>query len=115
MFPSERGVDARAVGIQLEIKITVFRYRDERDGDMDLAIDYYLKAADAGSPEAMCRLGEMYRKGQRLPQNDKAAIGWYRKAAAKGHLCAQKILSAPWRRPDCRRVGLDEIYRGEVD
>ena len=37
-------------------------------------------------------MGEIYREGKGVPQDDAKAAKWYRKAAAQGHTDAQAIL-----------------------
>lgn len=46
-------------------------------------LQFYIKAAELGSIDAMMKLAEMYKIGEyyfRLNQNDKEAIKWYKKA-----------------------------------
>ena len=50
-------------------------------------------AAKQGNAGAQSNLGEMYRKGQGVPQNDKTAVKWYRLAAKQGIADAQYALS----------------------
>src|SRR5262245_374358 len=45
--------------------------------------------ADNGNPIAQFILGEMYRHGRGVPQNDTEAVMWYRKAADQGYARAQ--------------------------
>jgi TPR repeat protein len=48
------------------------------------AADWFNKAANLGSSEAMNRIGELWAAGMDGPPNPKQALGWYRKAADKG-------------------------------
>ena len=50
---------------------------------------WYRKAAGEGHEEAQTRLGEIYAKGEGVPQDHSLAVFWYRKAAEKGHAEAQ--------------------------
>jgi TPR repeat protein len=49
------------------------------------AVEWFRKAADAGSEPAMNSLGEMYENGRGgLPKDEVQAVSWYRKAADAG-------------------------------
>jgi len=50
------------------------------------------KCAEAGDPEAQNYLGVRYADGVSVPENDKTAVFWYRKAAEQGHAMAQHNL-----------------------
>ncbi|MEO2044883.1 MAG: hypothetical protein ABGX43_09805, partial [Nitrospinaceae bacterium] len=52
-----------------------------------------LDLADKGTPEAQINLGMMFESGQGVPQDYKEAIRWYRLAADRGHIKAQKKLN----------------------
>jgi TPR repeat protein len=45
--------------------------------------------AEQGDASAQFKLGEMYDNGQGVPQDDKQAMHWYRKAADQGDAIAQ--------------------------
>lgn len=47
------------------------------------------KAAEQGHAGAQCHLGDMYKEGRGVEQNDKEAEKWYRKAAEQGNANAQ--------------------------
>ena len=49
------------------------------------AAECYTKAAEAGSADAMWRLGLLYEEGEGVPQDYAKAIEWYTKAAKAGH------------------------------
>ncbi|KAF9432370.1 hypothetical protein BGZ76_010900 [Entomortierella beljakovae] len=49
--------------------------------DIDMAIQYYIMAATQGSYESMHRLGQLYEKGEDLPQSYSEAVEWYLKAS----------------------------------
>jgi TPR repeat protein len=53
---------------------------------------WYQKAADAGSAEAMYRLGEMYEEGEGVTQDYAQARRWYQKAADAGNSEARQAL-----------------------
>jgi TPR repeat protein len=49
-------------------------------------------AAEAGQAEAQAALGQMLLDGQDLPQDRRAAIGWFYKAAEQGHVMAINMI-----------------------
>jgi TPR repeat protein len=51
------------------------------------------RAAEQGSVQAQFSLGERYRRGQGVAQDDAEAAKWYQKAAEQGHAEAQYILA----------------------
>jgi len=48
--------------------------------------------AQAGDAEAQYQLGEAYRSGKGVPADPEAAIMWYRRATAQGHIRASEEL-----------------------
>ena len=56
------------------------------------AADLFRQAAERGLPKAQRSLGELYRNGQGVPQDDTEAVNWFRKAADKNDLPAQADL-----------------------
>lgn len=54
----------------------------------------YEKAADAGSVEAMRKLGDIYSKGIAVIKDDDAALTWYERAAAAGDMIAKTIVES---------------------
>lgn len=62
-------------------------------GNSASTLNWYFKAAEQGNSTAQYELGNLYRFGNRVAQNDNSAINWYRKAAAQGNLNAQDLLS----------------------
>jgi hypothetical protein len=48
--------------------------------------------AEQGYAGAQYSLGLMYAKGEGVPQDDKEAVKWYRKAAEQGYASAQLML-----------------------
>ncbi len=65
----------------------VFDYSNERLPDFDKIVEWYTKAADLGSSDAMKRLGELYLFGSYYGMEDdlEKAIEWYQKAADLGN------------------------------
>lgn len=58
------------------------------------AVSWYHKAADAGDPAGMTRLGFMYENGRGgLPQDGAQAVSWYRKAKDLGDTSALDSLT----------------------
>ena len=72
----------------------VFDYSNERLPDFDKIVEWYTKAADLGSSDAMKRLGELYLFGSYYGREDdlEKAIEWYQKAADLGNADAQSYL-----------------------
>jgi len=60
--------------------------------DAELAVSWYLRAADAGHTEAQFSLGMCYANGTGVAIDGKRAILWYRRAAEAGHAYAQRAL-----------------------
>ena len=52
--------------------------------------------AEQGHAEAQYRVGWMYQLGKGVAMDKQAAIGWYQKAADKGHLSSQNNLCAAY-------------------
>ena len=49
-------------------------------------------AAEQGHANAQSNLGNMYRSGEGIPQNDKTAVKWYTLAAQQNYALAQYAL-----------------------
>lgn len=60
--------------------------------DVAEAQNWLVRAAEQGHPGAQNTLGQLYRKGDRLPRNDVAAFRWLKLAAEKGHSEARRAL-----------------------
>lgn len=57
-------------------------------------VAYFKRAANAGLTQAAYNLGVLYEGGTVIPDVDiKAALDWYRVAAAEGHLAAEKAIA----------------------
>lgn len=69
--------------------------------DLEKALEWFLKAADKGNPEACLKLGDMYSYGRGVTINKQNAMQWYRKAAEKDNAEGQEKLG-------------DMYYYGEV-
>lgn len=61
-------------------------------GDYATALREWQPLAEQGNAFAQFNLGAMYAKGQGVPQDDKAAAQWYRRAAEQGNARAQNNL-----------------------
>ncbi|MCB1636898.1 MAG: sel1 repeat family protein, partial [Xanthomonadales bacterium] len=57
--------------------------------DPEVALKWFLAAADKGHAEAQLSLGLIYSYGIGVAENDAEAVKWYRKAAELGHAGAQ--------------------------
>jgi TPR repeat protein len=55
-----------------------------------------VEAAEQGDASAQFNLGQIYRKGKGVAQNDAEAAKWYRKAAEQGHVKAQYNLGVSY-------------------
>ena len=60
----------------------------------------YITAAEQGHADAQNNLGEMYSKGQGVPQDYAEAVRWYRLAAEQGYAPAQNNLGAAYQLGD---------------
>ncbi len=56
--------------------------------------DETLRAAQQGDAEAQYNLGNMYRTGEGVPQNDTEAMKWFRLSAEQGYAAAQFTLGS---------------------
>jgi len=63
-------------------------------GDYETALKEFRPLADQGDVQAQWVLGNMYRIGQGVPQNDAEAVKWYRMAAELGYVPGQVMLGA---------------------
>ena len=61
-------------------------------GDYSTALKKFKPVAERGNPVAQFTLGLMYREGQGVAKDVKAAVEWLRKAAEQGHAQAQENL-----------------------
>jgi cell division septation protein DedD len=63
-----------------------------QQGDYAKAVTEWRPLAEGGDPDAQFNLGQAYKLGRGVPANLDTALGWYRKAAAQGHLRAEDNL-----------------------
>ena len=61
----------------------------DKDGNIDKAVEWYLKAAEQGLAKAQYNLGCCYQEGDGINADYYKAVKWYRKAADQGHADAQ--------------------------
>jgi TPR repeat protein len=59
-------------------------------GDFATALREWTPLAEQGHASAQYNLGQMYREGEGVPQDDKTAAKWYTLAAEQGHVKAQE-------------------------
>lgn len=71
------------------------------------AFRLYSKAAAAGNPQAQFQLGDMYFYGEGVPADQKLAVEWFRKAAARGN---KEAVAAQTRIDQRRARGADIQY-----
>ena len=71
------------------------------------AVLIYSQAAEKGCAEAAYHLGELYEKGEGLPQDYQCAIDWYTKAVSLYHPSAEE------RKKHCEQILQKEVYVAE--
>ena len=71
------------------------------------AVLTYSQAAEKGCAEAAYHLGELYEKGEGLPQDYQCAIDWYTKAVSLYHPSAEE------RKKHCEQILQKEVYVAE--
>lgn len=64
--------------------------------DIDMAIDWYSRAAEHGSSEAQNELGYIYSSGKYIKEDLKKAVYYFRQAAFNGHPVAQYNLGVTY-------------------
>ena len=60
--------------------------------NLEKAITWTFAAANQGYAEAECKIGEYYRDGRGIQQDEELSLAWYKKACEHGSLEAQKYL-----------------------
>ena len=55
-------------------------------GDCERGMTSLARSAERGNADAAFELGELYRRGECIAQNEEAALNWYIRAATIGHL-----------------------------
>ena len=63
-----------------------------QQGDYDKAVSLWRPLAQAGDPDAQFNMGQANKLGRGVKADMTAAIDWYRKAAAQGHVRAEDNL-----------------------
>ncbi|MEP4379046.1 MAG: tetratricopeptide repeat protein [Alphaproteobacteria bacterium] len=76
--------------------------------DYATALSEWTPLADQGNADAQGRLGEMYRQGAGVRQNNKTAVFWFRRAAEQGDIFAQVKLGGMY--ADGNGVAQDYVY-----
>lgn len=71
------------------------------------AVLIYSQAAEKGCAEAAYHLGELYEKGEGLPQDYQRAVDWYTKAVSLYHPSAEE------RKKHCEQILQKEVYVAE--
>jgi TPR repeat protein len=72
-------------------------FKAYQSGDYQTAFKEWQPLAEQGYARAQYNLGVMYDNGQGIPQDDKLAAQWYRKAAEQGYEYAQNNLGVMYR------------------
>ena len=67
------------------------------NGNYTTALREWKTLAEQGSAPAQFNLGNMYRRGQGVPQDDETAVKWYRLAAEQGNPFGQNSLGQMYR------------------
>ena len=63
---------------------------EDDDATAKRLYELQLEQAEKGDPQAQYYLGEMHEYGLGTPENDAAALDWYRRAASQKHLAAMR-------------------------
>ena len=79
-----------------------------QSGDYATALREWTPLAIQGDTRAQYNLGQMYRRGQGVAQDDKTAVKWYTLAAEQGNASAQVILGGMYY--DGQGVIQDKVY-----
>lgn len=61
--------------------------------DARKAVEWYIKCADLGNPDAMCHLGYCFRSGTGVEPDDRRAVEWFQKSADLGNHYAMRQLT----------------------
>jgi TPR repeat protein len=65
------------------------------------AVEWYLRAAERGHPDAQYNLGFMYLLGEGVQANPNEGLRWLRGSADQGHECAIRLLADLYRNGKC--------------
>ena len=63
-----------------------------QEGNYQAALDAWRAEAEKGNPTAQFNVGQLYRLGKGVVQDDQLAARWYRRAAAQGYAPAERNL-----------------------
>lgn len=72
--------------------LTTYSEDDKVTQGYNEAFKWFTRAAEQGWVDSYDRLGEMFARGQGVPQNDAESLKWYKKAAEHGDVKRQAIL-----------------------
>lgn len=72
----------------------------EVDKDYEQAMNYFVKALDAGNVKAMSEIGFMYQYGYGVTKNKFEAVNWYKRGVELGDASAMNSLA------DCLLKGI---------
>ena len=83
----------------------------DQSEDNEAAVSLYRQSAEQGHAAGEYGLAEMYAKGEGVEKDADIALGWFTKAAEKGHLPALRVLISAYEKG---QLGLepDEIQTG---
>ena len=65
---------------------------DDGDPNIELAVEFYKKAAEQDHTDAQYELATMYESGRCVSKDQGEALKWYKKAANRGHMDAHNAL-----------------------
>ena len=71
----------------------MFELGEGTNQSFNTALVYYMKSAEQGNTDAMCKLGNFYEWGQGIAQNDSIAFIQYSKAANAGNPWGQRCVA----------------------
>ncbi|KAG0256376.1 hypothetical protein DFQ27_005762 [Actinomortierella ambigua] len=80
--------------------------------DVQLAFQWYLKAAEHGQRDAQNSVGDAYYHGRGTEQNQQKAVEWFTKSANNGSACGQYSLG--WLYNTGRGVNRDVLKAREL-
>ena len=83
-------------------------FLEEKYGE---AYEFFMKAAELGSAEAMLGLGYMYQDGEGVEQDSKKALEWYEKAAEQGNASAMSNLGCMYQDGE----GVEQDYKKALE
>jgi uncharacterized protein len=87
----------------------VLRHRQEGK-DLELAIQWWSKAANAGLLIAQVNLGGLYLTGTQTGPNPKKAFKWYLAAATNGHVSSMTVVASMYGHGHGTRQSMEEAF-----